>query len=441
MLELRGLTRRYGDETVLDGVSFEVPAGGTLVLFGPSGAGKTVLLRAVAGVVEPDAGSVHVDGRDLHGIEPEARGIGMAFQNFALFPHLTAFENIAAPLHARGDARERRRERVDEVARLLKIEHVLEQRPAALSNGQKQRTSLARALVAEPRLLLLDDPLRNVDAKLRFEMRLELPRLLGELGTTVVYVTQDYREAMALGDRIAVLVDGRLVQIGTPAEIYDTPATRQIATLFGDPAINLLDVVPERDAGGVFVTLSGRRLALDPGLARAVGHPCTLGLRPEEIGFAADDDESAIPVHVEAETPLNEKVVDLVTTARGREILVSRPAHEPGPDGERARLSVPPGRALLFEREDGEGGGAGDRADPRANDGEGVSAARSGVGERGARPASGASSGDGSAGARGGLRVDGDESASDGGRRGATPSGGGTDTFPGARIAPREAAS
>ncbi len=349
MLAIDAVTKRYGRETVLDGVTLDVPAGDTLVLFGPSGAGKTVLLRTVAGVVQPDAGAVRIAGQDMHGVEPEARGVGMAFQNFALFPHLSAHENIASALHGRDDGAER----VERVARLLKIHHVLGQKPGALSNGQKQRTSLARALVAEPRLLLLDDPLRNVDAKLRFEMRLELPRLLREQGTTVVYVTQDYREAMALGDRIAVLVAGRVEQVGSPEDVYLRPANRRIATLFGDPPINLLDVEPAVDERGVHALLSDRRLALDPGLAHAAGRRCTLGVRPEAIGFGDAGDPSAIPVTVEAETPLNEKVVDLVQTLRGREILVSRPAHEPGPGGTEAHLLIATAHALLFDRETG----------------------------------------------------------------------------------------
>ncbi|MEO0360393.1 MAG: ATP-binding cassette domain-containing protein, partial [Pseudomonadota bacterium] len=223
--------------------------------------------------------------------------------------------------------------------------------PKALSNGQKQRTALARALAAEPRVLLLDDPLRNVDAKLRFEMRLELPRLLAGRGATVIYVTQDYREAMALGDRIAVLDKGRVVQIGPPEEIYDRPATLGIARLFGDPTVNLLDATPERDASGVFVRLSDQRVPLDPGLSGAVGRPCTLGLRPEALRFT--DDPAGAPVEVEAETPLNEKTVTLVTTKRGRELLLSRPAGTPGPAAGPARIEATGAGAMLFDGESG----------------------------------------------------------------------------------------
>ncbi|MEM1345393.1 MAG: ABC transporter ATP-binding protein [Pseudomonadota bacterium] len=350
-LTLDTLTKRYKGETVLDALSLEVASGETLVLFGPSGAGKTVLLRTIAGAVDPDAGGVFIDGEDVTHLPPERRGIGMAFQNFALFPHFSAFENIASPLEARRTPAKALRERVEAIARLLKIEHVLGHAPRALSNGQKQRTALGRALAGDPRVLLLDDPLRNVDAKLRFEMRLELPRLLAERGATVLYVTQDYKEAMALGERIAVLDRGRIVQIGPPEEIYRRPATREIARLFGDPSINLLDVVPERDATGLHVRLSGARVALDPGLEGALGQPCTLGLRAEALCF--DDSPQAIPVRIEAETPLNEKIVTLALTQGGREILISRPAATPGPASGQAGIAIEARNALLFERESG----------------------------------------------------------------------------------------
>ena len=174
----------------------------------------------------------------------------MAFQNFALFPHMSAFENVASALTAHNAPRDVIRAKVEKVAALLKIEHVLGHAPRELSNGQKQRTALARALVAEPKILLLDDPLRNVDAKLRYEMRLELPSLLKASGSTVLYVTQDYKEAMALGDRIAVLSDRDFAQIALPAEIYRTPATLNVASLFGDPTINLIPVEPVASSTG-----------------------------------------------------------------------------------------------------------------------------------------------------------------------------------------------
>ncbi|MEM1362510.1 MAG: ABC transporter ATP-binding protein [Pseudomonadota bacterium] len=346
-IQIENLTKRYKDDVVLDQVSFEAQAGETLALFGPSGAGKTVLLRCIAGAVDPDAGQVFLNGEDVTDAPPEARGVGMAFQNFALFPHMSAEDNIGSPLEARGTAREALRSGVQAVAKLLKIDHVLGHAPRALSNGQKQRTALARALVAEPNILLLDDPLRNVDAKLRFEMRLELPRLLAGRGATVIYVTQDYKEAMALGHRIAVLEDGKIDQIGSPEEIYDRPASIEISRLFGDPSINLLDVTPERDEAGVFVTLSDHKIRLAPGYDAAVGVPAVVGLRPETLAFASE----GIPVEIEAETPFNEKIVTLTQTKRGRELLVSRPSGTPGPASGPAFLAIRGADAVLFDRE------------------------------------------------------------------------------------------
>lgn len=347
-LRIENLTKRFKSETVLDDVSFTVEEGRTLVLFGPSGSGKTVLLRCIAGAEEPEEGHILIGDHEMREVPPEHRDIGMAFQNFALFPHMTAFDNIASPLAARRLPRDRIREDVDRVAKLLKIDHVLSHAPRALSNGQKQRTALARALAAAPSLLLLDDPLRNVDAKLRFEMRLELPRLLADQGATVIYVTQDYKEAMALGDRIAVLSAGQITQAGTPEDIYRRPASIEIARLFGDPTINLLDVVPEKDGGGVFVHLSGQRVPLDAGLESAVGKDCVLGLRPESLRFAESQD--GIPVTIEAETPFNEKTVTLVVTERGREILISRPAGTKAPSEGAARIVAESSQALLFDR-------------------------------------------------------------------------------------------
>ncbi len=352
-IQLTDIVKSFKTDTVLNGVSLSVAKGETLVLFGPSGAGKTVLLRLIAGVIDPDGGQIMVNGVDMDGVEPEDRGIGMAFQNFALFPHMDAHANIASPLTARRVTRDGIGRRVGEVANLLKIAHVLDHMPRELSNGQKQRTALGRALAAEPSILLLDDPLRNVDAKLRFEMRLELPRLLKAQEATVIYVTQDYREAMALGDRIAVMSDTGIAQIGTPEDVYLTPGTTRIARLFGDPAINLLDVVPEQGADGPQVRLSGTNVPVGFRYASAIGQECILGIRPEAVRFAESGAEGAFPVEIEVETPLNEKTVTLAATRRHREILISRPAGTPAPDRGTVHIAIDTSGALLFDRATG----------------------------------------------------------------------------------------
>ena len=353
-LELTDIVKSFKSDLVLDGVSLSVATGETLVLFGPSGAGKTVLLRLIAGVIDPDEGKIVIDGKDMHEVEPEERGIGMAFQNFALFPHMDAHANIASPLTARHETRTAIRGKVEKVAKMLKIDHVLDHKPKELSNGQKQRTALGRALAGEPKILLLDDPLRNVDAKLRFEMRLELPRLLKEQESTVIYVTQDYKEAMALGDRIAVMSGRGIQQIGTPEEIYLTPASTEIARLFGDPVINLLDVRPERGENGPQVHLSGAKIPLDAGHAGSIGHDCILGVRPEAIRFVEPGTPGAFEVEIEAETPLNEKSVTLAATENKREILISRPSGTPAPTSGRAHVAIDTGAELLFDRATGQ---------------------------------------------------------------------------------------
>ncbi len=367
-LELKGIVKNYKGSTVLDDINLAVPAASTLVLFGPSGGGKSVLLRLIAGVIEPDKGAILIDGRNMAGVDPEDRGIGMAFQNFALFPHMTAHNNIASSLEMNEPSTSRLKSAVESVAKLLKIDHVLDHTPRELSNGQKQRTALARALVGSPSLLLLDDPLRNVDAKLRFEMRIELPALLARQQTTVVYVTQDYKEAMALGDQIVVLADGRIVQSGTPATIYQQPATVEIARQFGDPSINLLNVTPEQDSQGLFVTLSGTRLALDAGYGDISGKPCILGMRAESLTFVARDNSNSsqtsesnepgiqnptIPVTIEAVTPLNEKIVTLAMTTGNRELLLSRPAGTDGPTSGNALVTLDATAIHLFDEQSG----------------------------------------------------------------------------------------
>ena len=350
-LELRNVSKSYRDKRVVDDVSLDVTGGEITALFGPSGGGKTVLLRLIAGIEEPDAGAVLIDGGDVTEAPPDARGVGMAFQNYALFPHMSAYDNVASALTTRKLGSDEVRERVERIVKLLKIDHVMGHRPRELSNGQKQRTALARALVGAPKILLLDDPLRNVDAKLRYEMRLELPNLLRRFGSTVVYVTQDYKEAMAIGSRIAVLIDGRIVQVASPAEIYDRPASVEVARLFGDPGINLIDVTPTGDGR---VTIANSQLLIGSGYAAAAGKPCVLGLRPEALAVSTDPGGVSFPVEVQAETPLNEKSVLLLRTPEGKELLAALPLSAAGSVAHgKAHASFAPGDALLFDRETG----------------------------------------------------------------------------------------
>ncbi len=350
-LAIKSLSKAYGSFKVFDGLNLAADAGEIVVIFGGSGTGKTILLRLIAGVEEPTAGAIEIAGHDVSDIAPEHRGVGMAFQNFALFPHMNAAENIATPLRAAGATEEKVKAGVAKVAKLLKIDHVLNHSPRELSNGQKQRTALARALAASPQILLLDDPLRNVDAKLRFEMRLELPRLLRQSGATVLYVTQDYKEAMALADRIAVLAEGRFVQTATPEDIYMRPATLGVAKLFGDPSINTVDTVVEAQ-GGTHVLLGGTRVPVAEGYRRFAGREVIFGVRPEAVEIG----DTGVEAEVVAVTPLNERTVLLLQTPSGWEFLASLPSTAASipQAGTRVRTGFGAAGTHIFDRQTGE---------------------------------------------------------------------------------------
>jgi multiple sugar transport system ATP-binding protein len=324
-LELQSLRKSFGALTVFDGLNLSAEKGEIVVIFGGSGTGKTILLRLIAGVEEPTAGSIMIEGTDVTDVGPEHRNVGMAFQNFALFPHMLAAENIATPLRAKGVTAEAVKARVGQVATLLKIDHVLGHAPRELSNGQKQRTALARALAAEPRILLLDDPLRNVDAKLRFEMRLELPRLLRQTGATVLYVTQDYKEAMALADRIAVLSGGKFVQIATPEDIYMKPASLGVARLFGDPSINMAETQIKAIGKTAAVSLMGETVPVDRAYLDHGDRAVILGVRPEAVEISSVKNDG-LEATVMAVTPLNERIVLLLQSRGGWEFLASLPS-------------------------------------------------------------------------------------------------------------------
>ncbi|MCB8878298.1 ABC transporter ATP-binding protein [Acidisoma silvae] len=350
-LHAQAIRTAFGKTTVLHDVSLAVAPGETLVLFGPSGSGKTVLLRAIAGLDPNATGHVTIAGRDVTTAGPEGRSIGVAFQNFALYPHMSARENIASPLRARKLPEREIDEKVSAIAKLLKIDHVLAQQPRALSNGQKQRTALARALVGSPKILLMDDPLRNVDAKLRYEMRMELPRLLRRANAAAVYVTQDYREAMALGDRIAVLIDGHIVQLDDPERVYAAPASVAVARLFGDPPLNLVPCRPTLANDGLHVSVFGLDLTLSMAGALA-GREAMLGLRPDSIAIFADPQPGAVAATIAAVTPLHGKVVLLLRTQAGDEILASQVGRAPE-TGSTIWFRPETDTALLYDTETG----------------------------------------------------------------------------------------
>jgi multiple sugar transport system ATP-binding protein len=241
-LRLTGLGKRFGAVQAVDGLTLDVPSGEFIVLLGPSGAGKTTTLRLVAGLETPDAGTVHIGGQDMTAVAPALRDVTFVFQQYSLYPHLSVFDNLAFPLRSplRPQPPDVIRARVEEVARLLRIDDKLQNPATRLSGGQMQRVAIGRALVRNPAVTLMDEPLSSLDAKLRNDLRLELKRIQQDLGATVLYVTHDQTEAMTLASRVGVLDQGRLVQVGTPRQIYEEPVSAYVASRLGTPRINLL---------------------------------------------------------------------------------------------------------------------------------------------------------------------------------------------------------
>ena len=328
-LDLDNLSKSFKDDKIISNLNAKIEKGEFFVVFGPSGSGKTVLLRLLSGIMMADSGEIKMDNQIINELHPEERDVSMAFQNFALYPHMKAYENIASPLRAKNKNMPENEvhEKVNEIANLLKIGHVLNQFPKELSNGQKQRTSLARSLVDKPSVVLLDDPLRNVDAKIRFEMRLELPKVLKEFNTTVIYITQDFREAMALGDRIAVLYDGKFNDIDSPKNIYQNPSSLTTAKLFGDPTINNFDATIKKQDGFVEVDVNGEIFNLKRNTKIQNGK-CIVGIRPEDIVLSNDPSENSIEVEFRTKTPLNLRIVFLVRLKNGLELLCSTTEEE-----------------------------------------------------------------------------------------------------------------
>ena len=301
-LRINQVTKSFGDTEVLKGINIDVQNGEFIILVGPSGCGKSTLMNMIAGLESVTSGTLEMDGRDVTHISPKDRDIAMVFQSYALYPTMTVGRNISFGLEMRGVDKVERERVVAEVASLLQIDHLLDRKPSQLSGGQRQRVAMGRALARSPEVFLFDEPLSNLDAKLRVEMRTEIKKLHKRLGTTIVYVTHDQVEAMTLADRIAVMKDGILQQLGTPAEIYDNPANQFVAGFMGSPPMNFIDV-NTCEGGDVEVEIGGQthRLTLpcSPGIAASGLARVVLGIRPEMITQPKPENRDGIAAHMD----------------------------------------------------------------------------------------------------------------------------------------------
>jgi multiple sugar transport system ATP-binding protein len=348
----------YADGTVaVEGASFEVADGELLVLVGPSGCGKSTLLRMVAGLEDISDGELRIGGRVVNDVAPRDRDIAMVFQSYALYPHMTVAGNLGFALKLRGMSTADIAARVQEAADMLELGPLLQRKPAALSGGQRQRVALGRALVRQPRVFLLDEPLSNLDAKLRASMRVEIARLHRKLGATMIYVTHDQVEAMTLGQRIVVLNGGRIEQIDTPMALYERPASAFVAGFLGSPAMNLVAGRLRREGGLALEPANGDpAIPLDPASdlpEAAFGRDILLGVRPEHLLPATTGDEAAFAPEVEVVEPVGSEA--FANLRHGRTPLVARLATAEGlpAGGSRLPLRPSPRHLHVFDAADG----------------------------------------------------------------------------------------
>lgn len=356
-IRLRGLTKRFGRNEVIPPLDLHIGDGSFTVLVGPSGCGKSTLLRLIAGLETASGGELLFDGQTVNALPPKARGVAMVFQSYALYPHMTAYENMAFGLSLDRAPRQSIRERVERAAALLDLEGLLERLPKELSGGQRQRVAIGRAIVREPRVFLFDEPLSNLDAALRVQMRVELARLHEMLGTTVVYVTHDQVEAMTLADRVVVLQRGRVAQAGPPLSLYHRPANQFVAGFIGSPRMNFYPTRALETAGGALVlALPGEsRLHLPeaaPGLQP--GTALVLGIRPEHLRLAAVDGR-AVAGRFEAEVVRVEELGEAhllhLRSLDGATFTLRGPGAAPHQRGEQVALGLPAGQCHVFDAE------------------------------------------------------------------------------------------
>jgi multiple sugar transport system ATP-binding protein len=345
-IRIEGIHKTYGGAVALADISLDVSDGEFVALLGPSGCGKTTLLRIIAGLETQTAGRVLIGGRDVSGLKPAQRGLAMVFQNYAVFPHLTVRDNIAFGLTMQGKPADVIDRRVGKAAALLHIEPYLDRYPAKLSGGQRQRVAVARALAVEPDVLLMDEPLSNLDALLRLEMRTELKTVLQEAGTTTLYVTHDQTEAMGLANRIAVMHGGQIVQCDTPTNVYSRPATAFVGGFVGSPPMNFLTIDADESRAML------RAIDLAPPTAPAL----SLGFRGEDATLAGSG--AGLPFKVAVAEPMGSHVL-LTGTVWGTKVRVVAPARIPAKAGDDLSLGLDPARAVWMNGETGLAIGAG----------------------------------------------------------------------------------
>jgi multiple sugar transport system ATP-binding protein len=359
-VQLHGLTKWYGKRRAIEDVTLDIADQEFITIFGPAGAGKTTTLNLIAGIVAPNRGGVRIGGRDVDGLEPADRNVAMVFESYALYPQMTVYENMAFPLRSpkhRTSAHELD-ETVRRYAKMMKIDHLLQRSIQALSNGQRQRTALGRALVRQPDVFLMDEPLSHLDAKLRHSMRAELKEMRSQLGTTTVYVTHDYLEAMSLGDRIAVINQGRIQQVGTPKEVYFTPASVEVAQLFGDPEINVIDAkVSSKSGRQTALLILGENVPLvipeDVVGMLSSAETVKAGFRPSDIDIV--DTNSAANFHglVYSFEPLGTKSVLTIDAVDGTRIRALIDGHRTFDVDRRIQFRIDPFSLVFFEAERG----------------------------------------------------------------------------------------
>jgi len=360
---LAGVTKEFpGGSVAVSALDLEVADGEFLVLVGPSGSGKTTVLRMVGGLEEATSGEIHIGGRDVTNLAPRDRDIAMVFQTYALYPHMTVAENMAFGLKLRKTPRDEIRRRVEETATLLGLSELLDRKPRALSGGQRQRVAMGRAIVREPAAFLMDEPLSNLDAKLRVQMRAEITRLHQRLRTTTLYVTHDQTEAITMADRVAVMKDGTLQQLETPAALYDDPVNLFVAGFIGSPAMNVVTAALAAADGRVFAAFGDHRLAVPetvldrrPGARRllAAGGEVAIGIRPEDIEdaeFAAGaGPDEILEVTVDLAEPLGAETIAHFDALPGVPFTARLSPRTSVRAGRRVKLAVDVERLPLFD--------------------------------------------------------------------------------------------